>query len=48
MIDPYLSDSVYKTNAQKFRRIPIKEALFSIKPERKMAEVRIFAIQLNA
>lgn len=33
MIDPYLSDSVYKTNAQKFRRIPIKEALFSIKPD---------------
>ena len=33
MIDPYLSCSVEKTNANNFRRVPIKEELFEIEPD---------------
>ena len=33
MIDPYLSDSVKKTNPKKFRRVAVLESLFYIKPD---------------
>lgn len=33
MIDPYLSDSVKKINSQNFRRVPVDESLFDIKPD---------------
>lgn len=33
MIDPYLSDSVEKVNPKNFRRIPVDESLFDIKPD---------------
>ena len=33
MIDPYLSDSVVKVNPKNFRRVPVKEELFQIKPD---------------
>lgn len=33
MIDPYLSDSVGKIDAAKHRRVPVKDALFDIKPD---------------
>jgi len=32
MIDPYLSDSVFKVNPKNKRRIPVDESFFSIKP----------------
>ena len=33
MVDPYLSDSVAKINPKNYRRIPVKEDLFDIKPD---------------
>lgn len=33
MVDPYLSDSVEEINPKNFRRVPVKEELFSIKPD---------------
>ena len=33
MIDPYLSDSVKEINPLNYRRVPVKESLFDIKPE---------------
>ena len=33
MIDPYLSDSVIKVNPRNWRRVPVKEELFDIKPD---------------
>lgn len=33
MIDPYLSDSVKKVNPLNYRRIPVDERIFSIKPD---------------
>lgn len=33
MIDPYLSDSVKKLNPKNYRRVPVLEALFEIKPD---------------
>ena len=33
MIDPYLSDSVVKVNPKNFRRVPVDESLFEIKPD---------------
>lgn len=33
MIDPYLSDSVKGLNPQNYRRFPVKENLFGIKPD---------------
>ena len=33
MIDPYLSDSVKKINPKNYRRVPVKEELFEIKPD---------------
>ena len=33
MIDPYLSDSIQKLNPKKYRRQPISEELFKIKPD---------------
>ena len=33
MIDPYLSDSVKKVNPKNYRRVPVKEELFDIKPD---------------
>jgi len=33
MIDPYLSNSVIKVNPRNWRRVPIKEELFDIKPD---------------
>ena len=33
MIDPYLSNSVVKVNPKNFRRLPVKEELFEIKPD---------------
>lgn len=33
MIDPYLSDSVAKVNPKNYRRVPVNEALFDIKPD---------------
>ena len=33
MIDPYLSDSVKKINPKNYRRIPVMESLFDIKPD---------------
>lgn len=33
MIDPYLSDSVREINPQNYRRVPVKESLFDIKPD---------------
>ena len=33
MIDPYLSDSVGKVNPKCHRRVPVKEAVFEIKPD---------------
>ena len=33
MVDPYLSDSVAKINPKNYRRIPVKEELFDIKPD---------------
>ncbi len=32
LIDPYLSDSVKKINEKNFRRVPVLESLFEIKP----------------
>lgn len=32
MIDPYLSDSVKKVNPLNYRRIPVDESIFSVKP----------------
>lgn len=32
MIDPYLTNSVQKTNANNYRRVPVLESLFNIKP----------------
>lgn len=32
MIDPYLSNSVQKINANNYRRVPVLESLFNIKP----------------
>jgi L-ascorbate metabolism protein UlaG (beta-lactamase superfamily) len=33
MIDPYLSNSVIKVNPRNWRRVPVKEELFEIKPD---------------
>ena len=33
LIDPYLSDSVGKTNPACHRRVPVDERFFSIKPD---------------
>ena len=33
MIDPYLSDSVEKVNPKNYRRVPVLESLFKIKPD---------------
>ena len=33
MIDPYLSDSVVKVNPKNWRRVPVDESLFEIKPD---------------
>ena len=33
MIDPYLSDSVVKVNPKNWRRVPVDESLFDIKPD---------------
>lgn len=33
MIDPYLSDSVKAINPKNYRRIPVKEELFDLKPD---------------
>ena len=33
MIDPYLSDSVKKVNPKNYRRVPVDESLFEIKPD---------------
>lgn len=33
MIDPYLSDSVRKINPKNYRRIPVEESFFKIKPD---------------
>ena len=33
MIDPYLSDSVEKVNANNYRRVPIRNELFDIEPD---------------
>lgn len=33
MIDPYLSDSVVKVNPNNWRRVPVDESLFDIKPD---------------
>lgn len=33
MIDPYLSNSVEKINPQNYRRVPVDESLFEIKPD---------------
>ena len=33
MIDPYLSDSVKKINPKNYRRVPVMESLFDIKPD---------------
>ena len=33
MIDPYLSDSVIKVNPRNYRRVPVDESLFDIKPD---------------
>jgi L-ascorbate metabolism protein UlaG (beta-lactamase superfamily) len=32
MIDPYLSNSVQKVNANNYRRVPVLESLFDVKP----------------
>ncbi len=33
MIDPYLSDNVAKVNPQNYRRVPVDEKIFEIKPD---------------
>ena len=33
IVDPYLSDSVKALDPQKYRRVPVDEALFDIKPD---------------
>ena len=33
MIDPYLSDSVCKVNLKNYRRVPVNEEFFSLKPD---------------
>ena len=33
MIDPYLSDSVCKVNPKNYRRVPVNEEFFSLKPD---------------
>lgn len=33
MIDPYLSDSVYKVNPLNFRRVPVEEKFFEMTPD---------------
>ena len=33
MIDPYFSDSVKKVNPKNYRRVPVREELFDIKPD---------------
>lgn len=33
MIDPYLSDSVEKINPKNYRRVPVDESLFDIRPD---------------
>lgn len=33
MIDPYLSDSVEKVNPKNYRRVPVDESLFGVKPD---------------
>ena len=33
MIDPYLSDSVAETNPAAYRRVPVDESLFSVRPD---------------
>ena len=33
MIDPYLSDSVEKINPENYRRVPVDESFFKIKPD---------------
>jgi len=33
MIDPYLSDSVERVNPKNYRRVPVEESLFDIKPD---------------
>ena len=33
MIDPYLSDSVKKVNPKNYRRVPVLDSLFDIKPD---------------
>lgn len=33
MIDPYLSDSVKAINPKNYRRVPVKESLFEVKPD---------------
>ena len=33
MIDPYLSDSVEKINPKNYRRVPVDESFFKIKPD---------------
>ena len=33
MIDPYLSDSVVKVNPRNYRRVPVEERFFEVKPD---------------
>lgn len=33
MIDPYLSDSVEKINPKNYRRVPVNESFYSVKPD---------------
>ena len=33
MIDPYLSDSVVKVNPKNYRRVPVNEKIFDVKPD---------------
>ncbi len=33
MIDPYLSDSVKKVNPKNYRRVPVDESFFAVKPD---------------
>lgn len=33
MIDPYLSDSVERVNPKNYRRVPVEDSLFDIKPD---------------
>ena len=33
MIDPYLSNSVQKVNPKNYRRVPVDESFFAVKPD---------------